>query len=195
MHMRSAQTSAPARATHTANGTGLARRWYYTPKAHRAYSLRQIAPGDRRLLAEFALALSEEAAARDLPSVRELSDLLFDRVLAGGSDMAVGFIALESTVAGDRVIGATAYAPDNLDEAAFSIAVKAAFRNDQVGRMLLASLIRHARRAGIRRLSGVMDWSNRPMQLLAQSSGFSVEALATDRGRRRLVLALRCPGG
>ena len=37
--------------------TWLARRWYYTPRSHRAYSVRQISPGDRRLLAEFALTL------------------------------------------------------------------------------------------------------------------------------------------
>ena len=31
--------------------------------------------------------------------------MLFDRVIAGGADNAVGFAALENTAAGDRVIG------------------------------------------------------------------------------------------
>jgi hypothetical protein len=36
-----------------------------------------------------------------------------------------------------------------------------------------------------------MDWSNRPMQMLAMSMGFSVEPLARDRSLRRLVLTLK----
>jgi RimJ/RimL family protein N-acetyltransferase len=168
-----------------------ARRWYYTPKTHRAYSVRQIAPGDRRLLAEFALALNQATADRDLPVVRELSDMLFDRVLGGSSDMATGFAALESAGAGDRVIGVAAYAPENLDHANFSVAVAPTHRDEQVGRILLATLIRHAKRVGIRRIAGEMNWANRPMQLLAQSMGFTVETLARDRNVRRLVLCLK----
>src|SRR4249920_1845011 len=53
----------------------LARRWYYTPKSHRAYSVRQISPGDRRLLAEFALALHSGTPERESDSMRELNDL------------------------------------------------------------------------------------------------------------------------
>jgi RimJ/RimL family protein N-acetyltransferase len=191
MHMRTAYTPFHSGPVHGINAGGLARRWYYTPKTHRAYSVRQIAPGDRRLLAEFALALGQETANRDLAAVRELSDMTFDRVLAGGSDMAVGFAALEGTAAGDRVIGVAAYAPRSLEEAGFSIAVASAFRGEQVGRILLATLIRHAKRVGIRRLAGEMAWSNRPMQALAQSMGFTVEAVERDRSRRSLVLALK----
>jgi hypothetical protein len=36
-----------------------------------------------------------------------------------------------------------------------------------------------------------MLWSNRPMQMLARSLGFAVEASAQDRNRRRLTLALK----
>ena len=184
---------APERATQVINtgGGSLARRWYYTPKSHRAYSVRQIAPGDRRLLAEFAMSLGQATTDRDLPFVRDLSDLLFDRVLAGGVDMAVGFGALEGTAAGDRVVGVAAYAPAGLDDATFHIAVASAFRDEQVGRILLATLVRHAKRVGIRRLSGEMAWSNRPMQLLAQTTGFSVEPVQGDRTRRSLVLMLK----
>src|ERR1044072_5690813 len=64
------------------SGAWLARRWYYTPKSHRAYSVRQISPGDRRLLAEFALGLSRTAPEREQEVVRALTDLLFDRVIA-----------------------------------------------------------------------------------------------------------------
>lgn len=184
---------APHPASHLVSNSGgwLARRWYYTPKSRRAYSVRQVAPGDRRLLAEFAMSLGQSTTDRDLSSVRELSDLLFDRVLAGGTDMAVGFAALEGTAAGDRVIGVTAYAPSGADEATFSIAVTSTFRDEQVGRILLATLIRHAKRVGIRKLSGEMVWSNRPMQMLAQATGFTVEAVAGDRSRRGLVLTLK----
>jgi GNAT superfamily N-acetyltransferase len=181
----------PARNTQNVNGGWLARRWYYTPKSHRAYSVRQIAPGDRRLLAEFALSLGQATADRDIDSVRDLSSMVFDRVLAGGNDMAVGFAALEATTVGDRVIGVSAYAPSGPDDASFGIAVASAFREEEVGRILLATLIRHAKRVGIRRLSGEMDWANRPMQVLAQSSGFAVEAIAGNRNRRSLVLTLK----
>lgn len=187
--VRSTHAHAAGNALPTTGGW-LARRWYYTPKTRRAYSVRQVAPGDRRLLAEFAMSLGQATTDRDLAPVRELSDMLFDRVLAGG-DMAVGFSALESTAAGDRVVGVAAYAPVSPEEATFSIAVASSFRDEQVGRTLLSTLIRHAKRVGIRGLSGEMAWSNRPMQMLAQATGFSVEALPGDRGRRRVVLALK----
>ena len=170
--------------------TWLARRWFYTPRSHRAYSVRQISPGDRRLLAEFALTL-EQDADRDHSGLQELSDLLFERVIAGGSDNAVGFAALENTAAGDRVIGAAAYAPTSEDNASFSLAVARTHREEQVGRVLLSTLLMHAKRVCVPRLTGQMHWSNRPMQMLAMSMGFSVEPVTRDRNLRRLVLALK----
>jgi GNAT superfamily N-acetyltransferase len=171
--------------------TWLARRWYYTPRSHRAYSVRQISPGDRRLLAEFALALSQDTVNHEFAGMQELSDMLFDRVIAGGSDNAVGFAALENIAAGDRVIGVAAYAPMGDDSASFSLAVAPTHREEQVGRILLSTLVRHAKRVCVPRLVGDMQRSNRPMQMLAMSMGFSVELLARDRNLRRLVLALR----
>jgi RimJ/RimL family protein N-acetyltransferase len=166
----------------------LARRWYYTPRSHRAYSVRQVSPGDRRLLAEFALGLTGEAGDR---SLHELTSMLFDRVIATGSDNSVGFAALENTAAGDRVIGVCAYAPDNEQSAAFTIAVANAFREEQVGRTLLATMLRHAKRVGVQRLTAEMFWSNRPMQMLALSAGFAVEPVPSDRSLRRLMLTLK----
>ncbi len=180
-----------ARFAHNVASGWLARRWYYTPRSHRAYSVRQVSPGDRRLLAEFTLALSQGGEQRDPGGVHELSDMLFDRVLAGGTDQAVGFAALESTGGGDRVIGVAAYAPVNLESARIGIAVAATHRDEQVGHTLLATLIRHAKRVGVRRLTGEMRWSNRPMQVLAQSMGFAVEPVARDRNLRHLVLSLK----
>ena len=55
-----------ARFPHGGSIGSLARRWYYTPRSHRAYSVRQISPGDRRLLAEFALALTQSTPDREL---------------------------------------------------------------------------------------------------------------------------------
>jgi len=180
-----------ARFPHGAAHTSLARRWFYTPRSHRAYSVRQISPGDRRLLAEFAVTLSQGAAERERGCVQELSDLLFERVIGGGSDNAVGFAALENTAAGDRVIGAAAYAPANDDSASFSLAVAPTHRDEQVGRILLSTLLLHARRVRVPRLIGEMHWTNRPMQMLAISMGFSIEQVAHDRHLRRLVLALK----
>jgi RimJ/RimL family protein N-acetyltransferase len=153
--------------------------------------VRQISPGDRRLLAEFALALNEAVADRDVKCMRTLTDMLFDRVIVAGCDTAVGFAALESTAAGDRVIGVAAYAPASDDYANFSTAVARSHREEQVGRTLLATLLRHAKRVGVRRLIGEIFWSNRPMQMLAMSMGFSVEPVPRDRNLRRLVLALK----
>jgi len=190
MH-KSVTTAFPARLPVALAGPWLARRWYYTPRTHRAYSVRQIASGDRRLLAEFARGLGVEAADRDLASLREHSDMLFERVLASGSDMAVGFAALESTGGGDRVIGACAYAPGEREWARFSVAVAKSYREEQVGRTLLSTLVRQAKRAGVPSLRGEMPWSNRPMQLLAMSLGFRVEPAPSDRHLRSLFLALK----
>jgi RimJ/RimL family protein N-acetyltransferase len=169
----------------------LARRWYCTPRSHRAYSVRQISPGDRRLLAEFALTLSRTAAERDIVAIHDLTDVLFDRVISAGVDNAVGFAALENSSAGDRVIGVCAYAPVGRDNATFVMAVATTYREEQIGRTLLSTLLRHAKRVGIPRLSGQMHWSNRPMQMLAMSLGFQVEPVSEDRNLRRLVLALK----
>jgi GNAT superfamily N-acetyltransferase len=192
--MRTA-TASPSRNVHNVASGWLSRRWYYTARSHRAYSVRQISPGDRRLLAEFALQLDHSTAERNgerhADGLRELSDMLFDRVLAGGSDMAVGFAALESTGAGDRIIGVSAYAPSSIDDARFTIAVAATHRGEQVGRILLSTLVRHAKRVGVRTLSGEMVWSNRPMQLLAQALGFAVVPVEGDRNLRRLILGLK----
>jgi RimJ/RimL family protein N-acetyltransferase len=184
-------TAPHARFVQNVSSGWLTRRWYYTPKSHRAYSVRQISPGDRRLLAEFALALNQSATERDLAALRDLSDMLFDRVLAGGSDQAAGFAALESTGGGDRIIGVCAYAPQSLESATFGVAVAVTHRDEQVGRILMATLVRHAKRVGIRRLTGEMHWSNRPMHLLAQALGFSIEPVARDRLLRRLSLGLK----
>ena len=189
--MRTAIAHSTARHTNNVHGAWLARRWYYTPKSHRAYSERQISPGDRRLLAEFALALTQ-AGERDTESLRVLTELLFDRVIASnGGDMSTGFVALEATAAGDRIIGVAAYAPNSLDEAGFSVAVASGYRDEQVGRILMSTLIRHAKRVGVRRLTGAMLWSNRAMHLLAQSMGFAIESVSGDRNARRLILALK----
>jgi RimJ/RimL family protein N-acetyltransferase len=170
----------------------LARRWYYTSRSHRAYSVRQISPGDRRLLAEFALSLTQHAAEREQPVMQSLSNILFDRVIASdAADSAVGFAALENTSAGDRVIGVAAYAPSGRENADFIVAVANSFREEQVGRTLLSTLLRHAKRVGVPRLSGEIFWSNRPMQMLAMSMGFVVEPLPGDRNLRRLALALK----
>jgi len=171
-------------------GPWLARRWYYTPKTHRSYSVRQISPGDRRLLAEFALTLSQSAPQRDHDDMREFERLLFDRVLGAMNDEA-GFVALENTAAGDRVIGLSAYAPTARGTADFRVAVANSFRDEQVGRNLLATLLRHAKRVGVSRLESEMSWSNRAMQMLAMSVGFAVEPVQRDRTRRRLVLQIK----
>jgi acetyltransferase len=181
-----------AQSLHAISGGWLTRRWYYTPKSHRAYSVRQVSPGDRRLLAEFALGLSRIATDRELIAVHELSSMIFDRVLAAGSHDAIAFVALENTAGGDRVIGVCAYSfAGNRDSGNFCVAVSAEFREEQVGRTLLSTLLRHAKRAGIARLFGETCWSNRPMQRLATSLGFAIEPVARDRKLRRVVLALR----
>lgn len=179
------------RFAHGVTNAWMARRWYYTPKSHRAYSVRPISPGDRRLLAEFALALSRAASERELISIHDMTDMVFDRVISAGLNNAAGFAALENTVAGDRVIGVCAYAPTARGGADFCIAVAHGHREEQIGRTLLTTLLRQVKRAGLAQLAGQMHWSNRPMHLLATSLGFKVEAVANDRNLRRLLLVLR----
>ncbi len=169
----------------------LSRRWYYTPKSRRAYSVRQISPGDRRLLAEFALGLTRTAPERELAVLQEMNGLLFDRVISSSLDDAIGFAALENTSGGDRIIGVAAYAPVGKEGAEFRVAVATGYRDEQVGRTLLATMVRHARRAGVPRLFAEMFWSNRPMQMLGMSMGFVIEQVPRDRNMRRLVLSLK----
>jgi len=168
--------------------TWLARRWYYTPRSHRSYSVRQISQGDRRLLAEFALELTRVAPERDRAAVQSLTEVLFDHVVFGD---AAGFAALENTAAGDRIIGVCVCTTPRDDAAEFHVAVAHTHREEQIGRNLLATLLRHVRRIGVARLAGEMHWANRPMQLLAMSMGFLVEPVARDRNLRRLVLSLK----
>jgi acetyltransferase len=173
-----------------AAGAWLTRRWYYTPASRRAYSVRPIAPGDRRLLAEFVVAVQEAAtAADDDAGMRGLGRLLLEGM--SGAPESVGYVALESTSAGDRVIGAAAFAPDSRDGADFVVAVASNYRDEQVGRTLLTSLVRQARRVGLTELVADTSWSNRGMRALAAALGFSSEAHPRDRALRRLRLALK----
>ena len=100
-------------------------------------------------------------------------------------------MALENSPGGDRVIGVCAYAPASQEGADFEIAVANSHRGEQVGRTLLSTLLRHAKRVGIRRLSGEMTWSNRAMHSLATSLGFQIQPLQRDRNLRLLVLDLK----
>ena len=171
-------------------GAWLARRWYLTNKTRRAYSVRPVSPGDRRLLAEFTHESSVTGAERERASLRELTAMLFDRVIVGNDDGAVAFVALENTQGADRAIGACAYASAGHESAEFGIAVANSHREEQVGRTLLSTLLRHAKRVGIRRLTGEMSWSNRAMQSLATSMGFQVLPSPRDRNVRLLVLEI-----
>jgi len=183
--------AAPLTAHPQLASTWLARRWYYTPRSHRSYSVRQVSQGDRRLLAEFVLDLTRLSAARDRSAAQTLTGMIFDQVIPGGASDAVGFAALENTAAGDRIIGVCACGAPTEAGAEFHIAVAHTHREEQIGRNLLATLLRHARRAGVPRLSGEMHWSNRPMQMLAVSMGFLVEPVDRDRSLRHLVLPLK----
>jgi RimJ/RimL family protein N-acetyltransferase len=167
-----------------------ARRWYYTPKSRRAYSVRQVSPGDRRLLAEFMVELNATATERDRASLHDLTTMLFDRVIVG-AESAAAFVALENAQGADRVVGVCAYAASGQEGAEFAIAVASSFREEQVGRTLLSTLVRHAKRAGVRRLAGEMSWSNRAMHALAMSTGFQVLPLQRDRNYRLLVVELK----
>jgi RimJ/RimL family protein N-acetyltransferase len=172
-------------------GAGLARHWYLTFKTRRAYSVRQVSPGDRRLLAEFTHELNAAATERDQSSLRDFTTAIFDRVLAGDNDGSMAFVALENIQARDRAIGVCAYVPASQDGAEFTIAVANSHREEQVGRTLLSTLLRQAKRAGMRRLEGEMTWSNRAMHRLATSMGFQVLPSPRDRNGRLLVLELK----
>jgi len=168
----------------------LARRWYMTPKTRRDYSVRQVSPGDRRLLAEFVLELNATASERDQSAVHDLTNMLFDRVIVGTGDGALAFAALENSRGVDRVIGVCAFVPGE-EGADFGVAVANSYREEQVGKNLLSTLLRQAKRVGVRRLSGEIAWSNRAMQTLATSVGFQVQPLQRDRNLRLLVLDLK----
>jgi N-acetylglutamate synthase-like GNAT family acetyltransferase len=168
----------------------VARRWYLTFKTRRSYSVRPVSPGDRRLLAEFMLEVDAAATERDRASLQELSTMLFERVIVG-ADGAVAFAALENADGADRVIGVCAYVHAGQEGADFAIAVANSHRDEQVGRTLLETMLRQARRVGVRRLSGEMAWSNRAMHSLATSIGFQVLPSPRDRNGRLLVLELR----
>lgn len=181
--------SSPTRVPPIANAWQ-ARRWYYTPKSRRAYSVRQVSPGDRRLLAEFMVEINATAHERDHASLNELSTMLFDRVIVG-AEGAAAFVALEHAHGVDHVVGVCAYAAAARDGADFAVAVSNAFRGEQVGRTLLSMLVRHAKRVGVRKLAAEMTWSNRAMHALATSTGFQVLPSPRDRNVRLLVLELK----
>lgn len=180
----------PARLPDITSGAWLARRWYLTVRTRRSYSVRQVSPGDRRLLAEFMLEVNATATERERASLQDLSTMLFDRVIVG-ADGAAAFAALENVDGVDRIIGVCAYAHAGPEGADFGIAVANSHREEQVGRTLLETLLRQARRVGVRRLTGEMTWSNRAMHSLATSMGFQVLPLPRDRNGRLLVLELK----
>ena len=93
---------------------------------------------------------TQSHADRELAACVQLTDLLFGRVIVAGSDTAAGFAALETTAAGDRVIGAVAYAPDQPRERGrFCIAVAKPIARSRWGARCSSTLLRHAKRVGV----------------------------------------------
>ena len=122
-----------------------------------------------------------------IPELRDRSgiDVTYSPIGSGGGIQAI------NTRTVDFGASDAPLSPDQADSGRFSIAVSASYREEQVGRVLLSTLIRHAKRVGVPSLTGQMAWSNRPMQMLAMSMGFNVEQEPRNRNLRRLVLPLK----
>ncbi len=123
--------------------------------------LRRAAPADRDALIAMYLSFEPKDAAMGLPPHGRIESWL------DGLAAYPNFLALVK----GRIAGHAILCPGG-DSGEVAVFVHQDYRGRGLGRMLLAEVVHEARRLGLRRIWGVVESDNYPMQHLARSFGF-----------------------
>ena len=155
--------------------------------------IRPIRPEDETALGDLLGSLApEDARMRFFDTMRNLPRSQLARFTQIDYDREMALVAIERDANGvERSLGEVRLVadPDNAF-ADFAIVVRSELKGQGLGRLLLQSIIAHARRRGIGELRGETLSSNQRMQQLATELGFQLKT-GSEWGMIDLLLTLR----
>ncbi len=135
--------------------------------------VRPIHPDDYAMERAFIRSLSRDAGYNRLLSSRKFTPEEIRRLTCIDYEREMAFIAVTGDGQQASLLGVARYVRDTDAIAAeFAIVVADAWQHKGIGTVLLDTLLRHARSAGIRRLHGITLATNQAMQDLARKLGF-----------------------
>ena len=135
----------------------------------RALEVSRLGRDDAEALQRFVRRLSPRSRLqRYFAPVAELSPAQLELAFAAAG------LHLAARDAGGSIVALAQYALNAEGEAEVAVAVADAWQGLGLGRSLLALVLRHAEQAGVRRLSGLTQADNGPMQRLARACGFTL---------------------
>jgi acetyltransferase len=160
----------------------------------RRVTLRPVLPQDAELQQRLVQALSPASRTRRFfAPIRELPPEWLRRMTMVDHHAHVALIA-ETFVGREAVaVGEARYVVGDDGVADFALVVADAWQGHGLGRRLLASLLDHARDAGVQRLVGEVLPDNTAMLALARALGLRVRAHPGDARLVQVVATLQAP--
>lgn len=153
--------------------------------------IRPIHPDDDALESAFIRGLSRDSRYNRLLSGRRLTPQEIRQLTRIDHEREMAFIALRPDGSQASLLGVARYVRDSDgDGAEFALVVADAWQRKGLGSLLLDTLLRHARAAGIARLHGITLATNQAMQNLARKLGFAQKADPQDASVRQVEKAL-----
>ncbi|GJG98439.1 GNAT family N-acetyltransferase [Cupriavidus pauculus] len=160
--------------------------------------LRKIREDDKAgILEAFALLSEDSRYTRFMAAMHDLPEALLDDVVhpVPGRDCTITAVSGTSE-AGHLVGGARYVALPGRDACEFAVTVLDGWHHTGLGRLLMQTLIAHARAAGVGTMEGYVLAANRSMRGLARRLGFSDTVFADDPTLHVVTLVLHpAPGG
>jgi acetyltransferase len=135
--------------------------------------IRPIRPDDDAIERAFIRALSRDSAYNRLLSARKLTADEIRHLTRIDYEHEMAFVAVTVTGGQTRLLGVARYVrDDDAGGAEFAIVVADAWQHRGIGTVLLSTLLRQARSAGIARIHGITLATNQAVQNLARKLGF-----------------------
>lgn len=153
--------------------------------------LRPIHPDDDALERAFISGLSRDSRYNRLLGARKLTPEEIRQLTRIDYEREMAFVAVTADSGQARLLGVARYVRDaHASSAEFALVVADVWQRKGVGTLLLQSLLRQARAAGIARLHGITFSTNQAMQNLARKLGFVQRADPQDATVRRVETTL-----
>ena len=154
-------------------------------------TIRPIRPDDDEMVRAFLRGLSRASTSNRLLSGRNLTPAEIDHLTHIDYEKEMAFVAVTSVDGHESEIGVARYVrDDDRTSAEFALLIADAWQRQGVGTLLLSTLLRHARSAGIVRIHGTTYSINKAMIDLARKLGFAVISVPSDATILELAISL-----
>ena len=154
-------------------------------------TIRPIRPEDDDIVRAFLRGVSRESRWNRLLSARRLTPQEIRHLTRIDYEHEMAFIAVTSVDGKEREIGVARYVvDDDMAGAEFALLITDVWQRRGVGTLLMKTLLRHARSAGLARLHGITHSDNTAMIDLACKLGFETMAVPADATLQEVVKVL-----